>query len=162
MWRGRTVGIVDVEAVWFIHLPSRLAPERASCATRHVSVACGGEALLRTVARRVLVPLSSPRLSPSAISRFDRSVSVVVVVIDVIPDRIVLPRCVIIRGMELETHRLQSQEKKRPQPVTRITVRLSSNTENKKYAYVSFLSSNEDLSKKRAWKINKASKRFQT
>lgn len=112
IWRGRAVGMVNVKAVWFIHLPSRLAPERASCATRHVSVACGGEALLRTVARRVLVPLSSPRLSPSAISRFDRSVSVVVVVIDVIPDRIVLLRCVIIRGMELETHRLQSREKK--------------------------------------------------
>lgn len=58
-----------------------------------------------------------------------------VVVVGVIPDRIVLlPRCVIIRGMELEMHRLQSQKKGLSRSLG--TVRLSSNTVIKKYTGV--------------------------
>ncbi|KAL1481211.1 hypothetical protein MTO96_034606 [Rhipicephalus appendiculatus] len=88
------------------HLNARLAqlgtsPSHAagkpSCARSH--------AAYYRFSRPCLSP-SSPRLPSWAISRFDRAVSVVVLVVDVIPDRIVLPRCVIIRGMELETHRL--------------------------------------------------------
>ncbi|KAL3202578.1 hypothetical protein MRX96_042399 [Rhipicephalus microplus] len=119
MARGAWSVLSTSRRFWFIHLQSRLAPENARLAQLGTSPSrAAGKPSLRTVARRVLQFLvsrwspSTPRFpSPWAISRFDRAMSNVVVV-GVIPDRIVLLlRCVIIRGMELEMHRLQSQKK---------------------------------------------------
>lgn len=120
------------------HFLSRLATERARVLRNLARLRCvRGVARLRMLARRVLLScLYHPRAFHHWPSRFDRAVSVVVVVV-VMSDRIVCLRCVIIRGMELKTHLLSCP--KRPRQSLG-TVRLSSNTKN---IWVSFLAINK-------------------